>query len=421
MSTQLLPSDGGPTRFLIRVEDADELRQRYLRSLTLGGLLIDTRDVLPIDREVVVEFEPPGGRAPLLLRGRVVRIELDQRSGESVPVAMEIKLVGLARDEELALAALLADFGDDTAAAGAEGAAPGDDAAVSLELQRLQAELDALRARAAELQAELDDLTEEDRHSRAVVERLDARRAELGAAAARAQSRLTNDLAALQTRHDELAETLRRQTDAALRTATEEVELAYVMQSRQADGLERQAAALADELERQVAERREQLDEVTAELAAMQELAAEIGSGPPPETAEVRAQLRAAERRQKDLLAEAAGAEADEQVQREQLASQLDTTRRLLAARQAKNAELTSAVDAAANRHARLLAKKQDLERLLGLLPTDPAQDVTQESAAGSGDPSAPAAAPCAPAPQSDDAEADGIDVDVGDEPAETS
>ena len=242
--------------FAVRVSDAVDFRRDYLPDLSQGGLSIRTGEVVPVDTEVEILLQPPGRTDELHLRGRVVQITLDQSSGESVPAGMTVKLVGLSPEEELTLAALLDDFGltEETAALAPEPA--GDDAARDGEISRLHARLEGLRVRVAALQRERDDLAQEDRASRAVVDQLAAQHAKLDAAT-QAAAHLADDLVALEARHVELTERLRVQTENALRLATEAAEQAYVLQHRQvherANRLERAPMLLGQDLVRHCA------------------------------------------------------------------------------------------------------------------------------------------------------------------------
>lgn len=70
------------------IKNDQDLRERYLRDLSEGGLFILSDPPSPVGTELDVELLPPGWAEPLLLRGTVVRIADDA-------VARSLSLVGM--------------------------------------------------------------------------------------------------------------------------------------------------------------------------------------------------------------------------------------------------------------------------------------------------------------------------------------
>jgi hypothetical protein len=103
-------------RILVRIPTIERFRIAFLRDLSEGGMHVSTSETLPIDSIVEVELVPPGWNEPLLLEGRVSRVELDPDSYEPRATGMAIRFEELSEGIAVRLADLIAELLPETEA-----------------------------------------------------------------------------------------------------------------------------------------------------------------------------------------------------------------------------------------------------------------------------------------------------------------
>jgi hypothetical protein len=308
--------------FTLQVQDDDELRQVHLDSLIRGGLLVRAAEVLPIDSKVRVHFRPPRSKAAIELVGRVCHIEIDQSTGESVPVGMGVQFVNLSHqaEEELAKLIIKYEYLDEP-----EAQPPDDPDVLARDMAEFQQRTERAELQMSRLQPQLDRCVEEDRSGRALVERLqrdrDARLQGLGDAGdiverseklleqrsalektrdglrqARERVRVLQDSLAEQTESDVAASHEESPPSALDRLVTElEGELEKIRERRRtmdrefhdaaeptrqrALELEHEIAQMRDEMESVIAAQRQQVENLSKDLARARWLLGEVRTG----------------------------------------------------------------------------------------------------------------------------------------------
>ncbi len=162
-----------PPTFQVRI--ASDERADILQSLQRGYLSLHTSNVLPIDTEVKVDLLVSEVEV-VPLTGRVFDIEIDQSSGQSVPVGMGVRLIQLTNEARDGLAAVIAEHAGSLEAL----QIPEDADTLERSLVELRARLQHAEDRRCSLASQLQGYSEDDRATRALVERLEGERRSLG-------------------------------------------------------------------------------------------------------------------------------------------------------------------------------------------------------------------------------------------------
>jgi Tfp pilus assembly protein PilZ len=347
--------------------EGDELRARYARDLSEGGLMISTRDVLPVDSEVEIELFAPAAEEPIRLLGRVARIAIDQSSGKSVPVGMGVKLLGLSDDAAERLAGLIAAYGGGAAD---EEDTPTDPEAVRQLARALRDHLANVLARIEDLKDELELYRVDDRASSAVVDRLWTEKRALQDSDSDEQSEASEALERLN--HENAA--LRKELERAMeerRAALDELEAAVADSRKTADLLDRQHIDAVEASRAELAEAEEKADRLRQRLDDERARTLDAEEASRRRVDEARERARQVEQELAELLAQSERRRAEARARAQQLRDELADQNGAIAALRTRVGELEQALSRSKSSFQRLRAKRRDMERFLAMSQQD--------------------------------------------------
>ena len=205
----------------LRVKDEEKFRSRYLRDLSMGGVFVQTKQVLPESSELQIKLFAPHAEDGVVLDGRVVRI--DHQEDGSTPRGMAIQFTETEGHQRQALESLLANYGIEETSGDADETSteapqqpPAASSSGSAATAALEAEISALRARLSEadhrimgLHEEIEAWESDDAEQRELVESLLAANNDLKGR----QAALANTLQGLVSDNEQLKKLLESVSD----------------------------------------------------------------------------------------------------------------------------------------------------------------------------------------------------------------
>ncbi|MBI5545024.1 MAG: PilZ domain-containing protein, partial [Deltaproteobacteria bacterium] len=108
---------------VVKIATVDKFRSYYLSDLSAGGVFIRSEKLLAMNTEMDVKLIAPGLTEPLLLHGRIVRLETDEAARKANRVGMGVKFENLAPASAERLASLVVEHSQAKADAEAAAAA----------------------------------------------------------------------------------------------------------------------------------------------------------------------------------------------------------------------------------------------------------------------------------------------------------
>jgi len=97
-------SERTPIVVRIEYETVDALFSEFTRNINEGGVFIETDTPAPLDSAVQLQFQLPGGSAPLKVTGRVVRLE---PGNSDEPPGMGLEFEELTQSDQARIDALV--------------------------------------------------------------------------------------------------------------------------------------------------------------------------------------------------------------------------------------------------------------------------------------------------------------------------
>lgn len=90
------------TKMLVRYGAGNlELLHDYTVNLSIGGVFLETHQVLPVDTQLTLEFIVPGGENPIVAKGRVTWVNFAAEPvNPDLPPGFGIRFLDLEREEE---------------------------------------------------------------------------------------------------------------------------------------------------------------------------------------------------------------------------------------------------------------------------------------------------------------------------------
>jgi len=90
------------TKMLVRYGAGNlELLHDYTVNLSIGGVFLETHQLLPPDSQLTLEFIVPGGENPIVAKGQVSWVNFaDEPVNPDLPTGFGIRFLDLAREEE---------------------------------------------------------------------------------------------------------------------------------------------------------------------------------------------------------------------------------------------------------------------------------------------------------------------------------
>ena len=390
----------------LRIGDAETFRRRHLKDLSNGGLFVRTSKTLAIGTLAEFRLEPPNHAPPILINGRVVRVDPPSQDESTAPGGMGVRFEDVPDDVAAQLKELIETYRAPPDAS-AEGVAP---VAGEGEPERI------LRQRLAEASKQIEDLVEEierfegaDASNRSVIAKLleeQKRMADASQGSSQELGQLTTENTDLKTRLNEA----KAEAERARKELSEfNADVAVVVSTAKAEASKR---------EREAAQAREQLAASLKERDQLKDAFHETLASARLREASLQNDLKTAKERIVDLERQVqmqgqrtAQSEATEQAlaaetaRVRELTSELQQERRASEAERERARDLESHLKIANDRLAKARKREQDLRGLL--------LAAGSQAAGPPVDTEAPESAPAAEAPVSPPEE-DDVDLDAG-------